>query len=118
VYHRVAVLHTVTCVCACWIRQAQHYPPQEQHFHMTMVLSALPTLGIPIFLAAASPLLKSLHAITTCHAPCFASAAAALRPSPDDAPVMMAVGFWVALSVLARAAGRAASSVAAACSKS
>jgi len=52
--------------------------------------------------------------MTTCQSPVAASALAAFSPSPEEAPVMMAVGFWVDLSVVAMAAGAAGAAVAAA----
>lgn len=40
--------------------------------------------------------LPHLHAMITCQSPALARAAAALRPKPLEAPVMITVGFWVA----------------------
>lgn len=37
-----------------------------------------------------------LQAMMTCQSPALARAAAALRPRPLEAPVMITVGFWVA----------------------
>lgn len=69
--------------------------------------------GKPRRCAAASALLKSRQAMTTCQSPLCASHLAADRPRPEDAPVTITVGFWVALSEVAMTAGLAASAVAA-----
>jgi hypothetical protein len=45
---------------------------------------------MPADRAALAAFRKSRHAITTCHLPVSASAFAAARPSPDDAPVITA----------------------------
>ncbi len=50
-------------------------------------------MGKPSLLAAFCALEKSRTAITTCQSPEAASALAAFRPRPEEAPVMMTVGF-------------------------
>ena len=50
----------------------------------------------------------------TCQSPLAARAFAAFKPRPEEAPVMMTVGFCEALSVVAMAAGAIGATVAAA----
>jgi len=52
--------------------------------------------------------------MTTCQSPLLAKDAAVLRPRPEEAPVMITVGFWEALSELTMAEGRPAATGAAA----
>lgn len=76
------------------MRRALRGPRRHANAHLNLHTNTAQRAGARVHRPPTAS--AHLHAMTTCQSPPLASCAAAFRPRPDEAPVMMTVGFCVA----------------------